>query len=526
MLAYPQRSVSLGDASARSPMPPPAQCSGNGQQMQCVGFVLVGPAQGMQGMPEMQAVPQCLGFQPMIDDRMQRSQQQTALPMTMSAGCGGMRPWPMQQPLPQLPLQASPFEQQQMQPQPQQLQQQQMRQQHMQQPNYMQQMQLQRPPTPPPPPVPPPHQQNQQQHPQQREEQQRPPTPPPPPLPPQQEKRTHHEHQLIEQVQRTQNVPPTQPLPQQYPQLHHQPQQFQHHAIGFAANGQLLPAMQQHLMPFQRSSRRGKSSVNDGGNGRRPKGEMESMRLHLQALQLEDPETVFIVRRINKLGFSSAAMLRKHFSRYGQVKAVHVSHSRVKAQSNRQWRLRAAALGFIVMKSKDVRAQILAEGGEHCVDGVSLLLQPYHSLPVGEDTNSAEHGGADDASQDANILEREDSTISEKDTQRSRSPSSDDCSKSTSCPPSSEASSDALSSHSTRGEVVAREDADVEAPGVAQQAASESDFRCAAEMELCLLSREWLNAKEKNNSKATSDADGTGSTQGSDDTGGDDATCK
>lgn len=113
----------------------------------------------------------------------------------------------------------------------------------------------------------------------------------------------------------------------------------------------------------------------------------ETMKAQLQALQLEDPATVFIARRINKLGFSSAEILRAYFSLYGPVKNVYVSHSRVKSlkplqgerrSSDAHWRLRAAALGFVVMSSADATARILAEGPEHVVNGVTVRLQPFH----------------------------------------------------------------------------------------------------------------------------------------------------
>lgn len=112
--------------------------------------------------------------------------------------------------------------------------------------------------------------------------------------------------------------------------------------------------------------------------------DMESMRCHLQALQLEDPATVVIARRINKLGFSSPEILRAHFSRYGEVKSIHISHSRVKSQphnrvcADAEWRVRAAALGFVVMQSPEATSQILADGAEHRINGVTVMIQRFH----------------------------------------------------------------------------------------------------------------------------------------------------
>lgn len=110
--------------------------------------------------------------------------------------------------------------------------------------------------------------------------------------------------------------------------------------------------------------------------------EANSMKKQLQALQEEDPACVFIVRRINKLGFSSPPVLREHFSRFGPVKHVYVSHSRVKAlRGTRQgdWRLRAAALGFVVMKHAESTELILASGPEVVVKGVTIRVFRFQS---------------------------------------------------------------------------------------------------------------------------------------------------
>lgn len=133
----------------------------------------------------------------------------------------------------------------------------------------------------------------------------------------------------------------------------------------------------------------GDARVNGNGSGRPSPwnpGAADTMKAQLQALQLEDPTTVFIARRINKLGFTSAEQLEAHFSKYGEVKGVYVSHSRVKSlrapgdrnMHDAHWRLRAAALGFVVMKSPEATTQILAEGSEHNVNGVTVRLQSFH----------------------------------------------------------------------------------------------------------------------------------------------------
>mmetsp|Transcript_9470 Transcript_9470/g.16284 ORF Transcript_9470/g.16284 Transcript_9470/m.16284 type:complete len:324 (-) Transcript_9470:355-1326(-) len=112
----------------------------------------------------------------------------------------------------------------------------------------------------------------------------------------------------------------------------------------------------------------------------------ETMKAQLEALKLEDPECVFIVRGINKLGFSSPKILRAFFSRYGEVKEIYVSPSRVKSMyrygdqrsTEAHWRLRAAPLGFVVMKYPKATASILADGPEQDVNGVTVRFQPFH----------------------------------------------------------------------------------------------------------------------------------------------------
>jgi hypothetical protein len=100
-----------------------------------------------------------------------------------------------------------------------------------------------------------------------------------------------------------------------------------------------------------------------------------TMKNQLRALNQEDPANVLSARGISKLGMSSASRLRTHFSRYGLVKAVHVPFV-FKKRSREQ---RAAGRGFIVMDSPETVARILAEGSEHWVDEVKVLLEYFCS---------------------------------------------------------------------------------------------------------------------------------------------------
>jgi hypothetical protein len=134
----------------------------------------------------------------------------------------------------------------------------------------------------------------------------------------------------------------------------------------------------------------------------------DTMKAQLQALQLEDPATIFIARRINKLGFASAELLRMYFDNYGPVKGIYVSHSRVKSlQANgdrrspdSQWRLRAAALGFVVMQDASATARILADGPEHVINGAVVRVHMFHRRTFVDDDKHRYLDEASDEHQD------------------------------------------------------------------------------------------------------------------------------
>jgi len=83
-----------------------------------------------------------------------------------------------------------------------------------------------------------------------------------------------------------------------------------------------------------------------------------TMKEQLRLLQLEEPQTVFIVRHVNAIGFNSAEVVRKHFAQFGEIKDVHVSHSRaksarVKGDDTATCKKRPAAVAFVVMQFVD-----------------------------------------------------------------------------------------------------------------------------------------------------------------------------
>jgi len=105
----------------------------------------------------------------------------------------------------------------------------------------------------------------------------------------------------------------------------------------------------------------------------------ETLRIHLQSLLNTDPGRVLLVRKINRLGFSSPDVLREHYSWYGEVERVLVAHSRVKSCITQQqaYRLRPAGLGFIVMSRVEDARMILNAGVEQMVHGVLVRVQKF-----------------------------------------------------------------------------------------------------------------------------------------------------
>jgi len=105
---------------------------------------------------------------------------------------------------------------------------------------------------------------------------------------------------------------------------------------------------------------------------------------HLQALRHVSPNIVFIVRGVGKLGFGVAGILDRHFSKFGGVSRVMVTHSKVKpdrGSSGRAPRVRAGSIGFVVMAQARAVEAILAKE-EHVIEGVRVRVEQFvHQQP-------------------------------------------------------------------------------------------------------------------------------------------------
>ncbi|CAK0805625.1 unnamed protein product, partial [Prorocentrum cordatum] len=126
-----------------------------------------------------------------------------------------------------------------------------------------------------------------------------------------------------------------------------------------------------------------------------------TLGVHLQALQKEDPDSVFVVRGIHVLGFESPQMLMAHFSTFGEVANVLVSNSKVKPyrrRSARQWRIRPGGIGFVVMADAASVERVLQAGSQQIVGGKSVVLEPFKMIAAKSGSMStvdvARDGGA------------------------------------------------------------------------------------------------------------------------------------
>lgn len=114
-------------------------------------------------------------------------------------------------------------------------------------------------------------------------------------------------------------------------------------------------------------------------NAGRQAGGVQTLSTSLQLLTNEDPDCLFIVRRMNKLGFKASRKLKYHFSAYGTVVRVLVAHSTVRQHGDPQChaRRRPSSLGFVQMATAASVKEVLAQGPEQEVDGAVIRVQRF-----------------------------------------------------------------------------------------------------------------------------------------------------
>lgn len=107
-----------------------------------------------------------------------------------------------------------------------------------------------------------------------------------------------------------------------------------------------------------------------------------SLKDDLEKLRCYERECCILVRKIKQLGVQSPAKLREHFSFYGELVEVLVSHSFEKPNPKRaNGRVRPAALGFLVLRSPEAAKAVLAAGEEQVMgsgaDAVTVAVERY-----------------------------------------------------------------------------------------------------------------------------------------------------
>jgi len=112
----------------------------------------------------------------------------------------------------------------------------------------------------------------------------------------------------------------------------------------------------------------------------------QTLSTSLQLLSNEDPDCLFIVRRINKLGFKAARTLKKHFQQFGAVVRVLVAHSTVRQHGDTPChaRRRPSSLGFVQLSTAEAVAQVLTLGDEQDVEGSLIRVQRFERKLIEE----------------------------------------------------------------------------------------------------------------------------------------------
>jgi hypothetical protein len=190
-----------------------------------------------------------------------------------------------------------------------------------------------------------------------------------------------------------------------------------------------VPHSKHEAVHMQKNNRRGQGAHTNHGQHsqkqidqhqekRHPQGSKEStdsrkskgqtLATSLQALSQENPQCIFIVRRINKLGFKAPRKLKSCFSAFGPVVRVLVAHSTVRQsyQPKAQSRRRPSSLGFVQMRTAAAVQAILAMGDEQMVDGVSIAVQQFSRM-AHEELVAEEEGIPEDDCEDSEVCYQE-----------------------------------------------------------------------------------------------------------------------
>lgn len=103
-------------------------------------------------------------------------------------------------------------------------------------------------------------------------------------------------------------------------------------------------------------------------------GVMMCLASVLEALSECDEACVFSVRKINKLGFKSHAVLKKYFGQFGTVSSIFFLPYRYKPDTAS---VRPSSMAFIRMSHRDSVSAIFAQGTVHYIHGWPVTVQSF-----------------------------------------------------------------------------------------------------------------------------------------------------
>eukprot|EP00930_Biecheleria_cincta_P078750 TRINITY_DN66334_c0_g1_i1.p1 TRINITY_DN66334_c0_g1~~TRINITY_DN66334_c0_g1_i1.p1 ORF type:complete len:311 (-),score=46.41 TRINITY_DN66334_c0_g1_i1:50-982(-) len=107
---------------------------------------------------------------------------------------------------------------------------------------------------------------------------------------------------------------------------------------------------------------------------------MCGMRGILEELKAFDASCIFVVRRTFRLGSGASEMLRNYFSLHGTVVKVSFPFSSNRGGTRNQCGPRGRQrnqFAFVVMSQAEEVAAILKHGGEHCILGMSIIVETF-----------------------------------------------------------------------------------------------------------------------------------------------------
>jgi len=97
---------------------------------------------------------------------------------------------------------------------------------------------------------------------------------------------------------------------------------------------------------------------------------------HLNELQKEDPTKIVIVRKVNRLGFNSADVLKKYFERFGRIAKVRLSNAHSK-QPGVGVRVRPSGIAFLLFEDARDAARVLESGESHSIGCAQVLVRGF-----------------------------------------------------------------------------------------------------------------------------------------------------